>query len=119
MSWYDDDEQKMVGKVLKSWENRDDEFLDLEFTDGTEAYFYHSQDCCEYVRITKCPSLDDYIGHELTAFYHDSTDGADEDYYESATTTSLGFTFDNGFVFVEWVGTSNGYYSEDVSFSIH
>jgi hypothetical protein len=116
MSWYDDsDAQTMVGKVLESWKNSYDEFLDLEFTDGTEAYFYHSQDCCGYVRITKCPSLDEYISHELTAFYYDSTKGCDRE----DSTTKLGFTFDNGFVEVEWVGESNGYYDEGVSFSIH
>jgi hypothetical protein len=71
------------------------------------------------VRITECPSLDGYIGHKLTAFYHDSTSDCDREDDDSATTTKLGFTFDNGFVEVEWVGESSGYYDEGVSLTIH
>lgn len=120
MGWYDEtDAQKIVGKVLESWSEDTDELI-LEFTDGTTGKFYHSQDCCESVRIVKRDPLNPFVGQEITAFKHESTDGTDlVDYFDSATETVLKFTFETGSATVWWVGTSNGYYSEGVSFSLN
>jgi len=78
---------------------------------------YHDQDCCESVRlydITGNP--DDLIGAPLvmadeTSSFDDPPPNPDSwtwTYYKLATV--------KGFVTLRWLGESNGYYSEGVTF---
>lgn len=89
-------------------------------SDGTEYKFYHSQDCCEYVRVYDIiGDLDDLVGSPLVLAEEVSNkDDPVTDFKpdESYTWTFYRFATVKGTVTVRWLGESNGYYSEDVSF---
>lgn len=121
MSWYDNTEpQEIIGKILEAWnthyENYDE--LILKFADGTEAKFFHRQECCESVRLRgrSYKELDNFIGKEITGFYLEENDATPEDGYGSATITDITFEFGNESVLACWWGESNGYYGEGVDF---
>lgn len=83
---------------------------------GRTFRMFHSQDCCESVSITRVSSI--YTsGEGITVNEAEEKIEADIPASESATRTTFivnggGW---NGF-FIEWIGESNGYYSESVSF---
>lgn len=120
MSWYDETEPKeIIGKTLQAWRETDaGGTIYLEFTDGTEAKFFHRQDCCECVSLhgDSYKELDNFIGREITGFLQDENAGTPEYRYGSATLTEITFTFGNESVRACWWGESNGYYSESVDF---
>ena len=97
---------------------------ELVFTDtyGTRYIFYHEQDCCESVSIDDiCGDLNDLTGTPLVQAECVSNDGGDyrpDEYTDSWTWTFYKFATMKGYVTVKWLGVSNGYYSEGVSFRI-
>ena len=123
MSYYDYtnrvDIADMVGKVFTSVKNVDD--TELVFENDTERFvFFHSQDCCEHVRIEDIVGdLSDLEGIELlkaeeTHNLFDMLSSADKKLSESGTWTFYKFATRKGYVDVRWLGESNGYYSERV-----
>lgn len=116
------------------------EFVD---TDGITYHIYHSQDCCECVVIDDiCGDLQDLVGvpillaekvtnkdHPFTgphgdallkARFHQGSKLPEPSEYshESETWTFYRFRTIKGSVDIRWHGSSNGYYSEEVSFGI-
>ena len=84
--------------------------------DGKKFKFYHRQDCCELVSIEEViGDLKDLIGEPLLIAESASCD--DEENSESGTWTFYKFATRKGYVDVRWYGSSNGYYSEYVSFA--
>ena len=80
----------------------------------------HFQDCCESVALEDvCGDVADLIGmpilraEERTS--EDVIDGKPE-YHESFTWTFYEIATNKGSVTLRWLGESNGYYSEEVSF---
>ena len=123
MSYYDYqnrvDIEDMVGKVFTSVTNNDD--LELIFENDVERYvFFHSQDCCEHVRIEDIVGdLSDLEGEPLlkaeeTHNLFDILKSVDKEFSESGTWTFYKFATRKGYVDVRWLGESNGYYSEGV-----
>jgi hypothetical protein len=107
--------ENMVGKIFTSVTEDGDT---LTFANDTERFvFYHSQDCCEHVRIEDIVGdLSDLVGEPL--LIADEVDGespADFEAYESYTWTFYKFATRKGYVDVRWLGESNGYYSESVN----
>ena len=107
--------ENMVGKIFTSVTEDGDT---LTFANDTELFvFYHSQDCCERVRIEDIVGdLSDLVGEPL--LIADEVDGespADFEAYESYTWTFYKFATRKGYVDVRWLGESNGYYSESVN----
>ena len=123
MSYYDYQSRvgiaDMVGKVFTSVKNVDD--TELVFENDTERYvFFHSQDCCEHVRIEDIVGdLSDLEGQPLlkaeeTQNLFDVLKSAEKNFSESGTWTFYKFATRKGYVDVRWLGESNGYYSESV-----
>lgn len=148
MSYYDyADFSTLLGKVVTNIEvrNHPDEII-FTCEDGDQFIMYHSQDCCESVDIEDiCGELDDLLNtpilqaeeasseykedlvslmpdeHKKAEFYRSlATDPDDYDYnYESRTWTFYKLATIKGSVTIRWFGTSNGYYSERVSFAYY
>lgn len=87
-------------------------------TEGERYRMFHQQDCCESVSVEDIVGdLQDLVGSEiLLAEEVDGETPADFEAYESHTWTFYKFATRQGYVDIRWLGTSNGYYSESVSF---
>jgi hypothetical protein len=77
---------------------------------------YHAQDCCEYVAIEDVTGdAIDMVGHVLEMCeVVTSYDDPPADTQGSHTWTFYKFGTIDGYVTVRWLGSSNGYYSEEV-----
>jgi hypothetical protein len=116
----------MIGATMTSVEGKvgDDE---LTFTadDGRVWRLYHEQDCCENVSIEDITgNLADLIGSPLIVSREDTNQPDPSEPFkdrgytpESFTWTFYTFATKKGHVVVRWLGESNGYYSESVSFA--
>jgi len=107
---------QLEGKVITKIDKIDrDEELIFYTSDGKSYRMYHWQDCCENVYIEDIiGDLDDLIGTPVTMAEEISED--DEEAYESGTWTFYKLATTKGYVTIRWYGSSNGYYSESVSF---
>ena len=111
----------LKGHTLKSCRDFNDEELHFELDDGRKFRLYHSQDCCEGVGIESIVGdLEDLIGSPLT-LAEEATGETPADFVFNYEPDSYTWTFYKlatvkGYVDVRWLGTSNGYYSESVSF---
>jgi len=117
---------RMIGQVF------DEVFIsasedELYFVnDQMRVTFYHTQDCCEQVYIEDVVGdLRDLVGMPIllaeSVTHKDETpEGLQEPsaWDESYTWTFYKFATNRGSVTVRWYGSSNGYYSESVDWSI-
>ena len=110
----------LKGKVLKEIRNNGDELV-FKTVDGEIYRMYHEQDCCESVSLEDVVGdLDDLVGSEI--LIAEEVDGETpvnhkfEYEPDSYTWTFYKFATRKGYVDLRWLGQSNGYYSESVSF---
>jgi hypothetical protein len=102
-------------------QNGDDELL-FTMDNGDRYIMYHSQDCCEHVRIEDIDGdLYDLVGSpvlQAEVVSGETRDGWEEVEYQndSYTWTFYKFATIKGSVTLRWLGESNGYYSERVDF---
>ena len=107
----------LLGKTLTSVVNDDNEELIFILDNGDKYKLYHEQDCCESVLIEDIAGdLNDLVGSPLTMAEEVSENGPETDWGDTCTYTFYKFATIKGYVTVRWCGSSNGYYSESVSF---
>ena len=97
----------------------DDEIL-ITLSGGRRYKFWHRQDCCETVEIVGVDGdVKTLRGKIVRSFEHEVEPSGDPppEHPDSWTRTTLRFVTDENTVIVRWLGTSNGYYSENVDFS--
>lgn len=110
---------QLIGKTFDSVSYyQEEEKIIFRNEDGSGYRFYHVQDCCESVCVEDIAGdLSDLAGSPiLMAEEVSSCDFDPEAGYESATWTFYKFATIKGSVTIRWLGVSNGYYSESVSF---
>ena len=117
--------EQLIGKTL--------ERVDVLYTfdhivfvcnDGVKYKMFHSQDCCESVVIDDIVGdLKDLIGSPILIAeelknHDEHPEGVEkrEPQDDSFTWTFYKLATAKGYVDIRWYGTSNGYYSESVSF---
>lgn len=115
--------EDLIGKTITSISIVADKEILFTTSLGEQYVMYHEQDCCEHVRIEDiCGEIEDLIDSEILMAEVVSQDGSrdvdDDDYYDwgSSTWTFYKFATVKGYVTLRWLGESNGYYSEGVSF---
>lgn len=103
--------QKLIYIDIDPEENR----IMLTTESGRKILIHHNQDCCEIVRIEDTAgNWAELIGKVIVEATHESHEADSESGYESCTRTALTFKADDATVISRWIGTSNGYYSEEV-----
>lgn len=112
----------ILGQTIVRISGLDDgsEEVIFETDDGRQFGMHHDQDCCESVLINDVEGdIRDLIGLPLlVAEEVDSSSfpAPPGDYVESYTWTFYRLATQKGYVVVRWLGESNGYYSESVTF---
>ncbi len=126
----------LISKTITAIEvNEDRDEMRFACSDGATYLMKHDHDCCESVEIEDIiGSLEDLIGSPILQAEEVSEGGRGRDtrdeespYWpegvakpeyapESYTWTFYKFATIKGSVTIRWYGTSNGYYSESVSF---
>lgn len=112
---------EMIGKTMSSVECKigagDMTFRSLE---GSVFNFYHHQDCCERVEVADIiGDIADLIGSPIVEAEEVSSAGFDPpEHPDSYTWTFYRFSTAKGTVTVRWLGESNGYYSEAVTYTV-
>lgn len=111
--------------VYKSAGHESDEIV-FERVDGRKFKFHYNPDCCASCYVEDIVGdLNDLVGTPILlaeSVCHDIHEEGfklrDEQYADdSGTWTFYKFGTMKGYVDIRWLGTSNGYYSESVSFS--
>lgn len=107
----DSNVNQLIGLTLTEALQEGDDRMVFKTADRS-FLFYHSQSCCESVDIefvSHAPAM--LVGSPILAATEDIETGGD-----SWTRTTFEFTTEKGTLKVVWMGRSNGYYSESVSF---
>lgn len=116
------DFSKLLGKTLTKVEGCTNGSDVVTFTcdDGTEFQLWHQQDCCESVSLEDvCGEPSDLVGSTILQAEenYSGDEPADRIFSESHTWTFYRIATMKGQVVLRWLGESNGYYSESVTFS--
>ena len=119
----DVDFSSLAGKTLSRITNSGNEIF-FETSNGERFRQTHHQECCESVRVEDVVGdLDDLLNTPILRAEErvnppDAPPLPKDDVYrdDSATWTFYELATIKGSVTIRWYGTSNGYYSESVSF---
>lgn len=105
---------RMIGKTFTKVEANGNQ--ELVFSNDTESFtFFHQQFCCEDVYIESIVGDLSDLEDVPIRMAEESSNKGDKDDYTVEQWTFYKFATIKGYVDVRWYGTSNGYYSTDVS----
>ena len=108
----------VVSHGMSLYNGREDKIY-FTCADGTRYVMYHDQECGESVVIDDVSGdWDDLIGNPLLIAEASSKSSTDDEKEseESQTWTFYRLATIGGYVDIRWLGESNGYYSESVTF---
>jgi hypothetical protein len=109
--------EDLVGKTFIKIEQIGNEEIYFYTDDGCKYLMNHYQDCCECVYIEDIVgNLEDLVGTPI--IMAEEISEIDNEASESGTWTFYKFATTKGYVTIRWYGSSNGYYSESVSFAM-
>lgn len=107
--------ESLLGKTLTEVRQSGNDEIYFTTSEGETFKMYHSQDCCECVEIEDIEGdLQSLVGNPI--FVAEEVSEEDPNASESGTWTFYKLATINGHVDIRWYGSSNGYYSESVSF---
>lgn len=108
--------EEILGQIPISIEvNHKNNVINFIFKSGDAWEMRHDQDCCEDVSIEDIAGNIDLILNE-PLLEAELITGTDLDADESGTWSFYKFGTRKSSVVIRWYGSSNGYYSEEVSF---
>lgn len=108
------DISELVGKILTDIENNGKEIIFTTIS-GDKYKMYHEQNCCESVSVDDINGdLNDLLNSPITLADESSNSGEED--WNHFTWTFYRLATVKGYVNIKWYGTSNGYYSESISF---
>ena len=109
---------EMEGRIIVSVEGLEQNSEEVVFTyiDGGRTRLYHSPDCCETVDLADfdAPESKDLEGHYIISAEENTNESDPPECAESHTWTFYNIHTSGGSIWMRWLGTSNGYYSEEV-----
>jgi len=114
--------EELLMKVLESVKKVDNNELIFTCDTGEVYRMYHEQDCCEGVYIEDIVGdMYDIVGSVIVEAECVTNSDDVKRYEDDWKDDSFTWTFykigtAKGFVTIRWYGSSNGYYSEDVTF---
>lgn len=116
--------EDLAGKTLVqvdvNWDDYNDDYIKFVTTEGETFLMYHEQECCESVSIESIEGeLSNLLNHSILLAEEVTESGKidDEDEWDGTQTwTFYKLATTKGYVDIRWNGSSNGYYSESVSF---
>lgn len=110
--------EQLVGATIESITGLDvGSELVTFYTDCGKFLMYHGQSCCENVQIVDIDGdSQDIIGTPVFVAEECRSSYPGPNNEESGTWTFYRITTKKGLVVIRWLGTSNGHYSESVSF---
>ena len=122
MGYYDNDFCKLDGQILTDIKIINDDVIMFKTSTGTNYKMWHVADCCECVTIDEIiGDLSDLLNTPILlaeiATSSDTLPGFEHRDNEHFTWTFYKLSSIRGSVTIRWYGSSNGYYSEAVSFS--
>jgi hypothetical protein len=112
----------LVGKTLSKIHGGviGEDVITFTTSDGEMYSMFHYQDCCESVSIHDIVGdMQDLVGEPLLVAEEVSGEtpaGWEDECHDSHTWTFYKFATRKGYVDIRWLGESNGYYSESVTF---
>ena len=114
--------QNLIGQTISTIDGmaRGNDKIYITLTNGSKFLMYHAQDCCESVQLEDvCGDVEDLIGSPIVRAEESSS--GDGQPPKGADPGCFTWTFyiigtSRGTVTLRWLGTSNGYYSEEVNF---
>ena len=110
------DISQFVGLVFDKIEVVDEREIIFTTSNGDIYKMMHFQDCCEDVRVEDiCGDLETLIGYPILISEMVTNEGNDDEGFEHFTWTFYKLSTILGSVTIRWYGSSNGYYSEEVS----
>ena len=110
--------EELKGQRLAQVRQIGDDRLVFELEDGREYSLFHESDCCESVTIESVVGdLADLVGEVLIAEESSNNENKPNEYADSWTWTFYRIGTIKGSVVIRWLGESNGYYSESVTFA--
>tara|TARA_Y100001973_G_C5169748_1_gene318299 strand:+ start:138 stop:500 length:363 start_codon:yes stop_codon:yes gene_type:complete len=108
---------RLEGLVIFNIHQKGDEEIVFTTNCGKKFRMFHDQDCCEHVRIEEIVGgeLQDLVGEKIL-LAEEVSNQEDGDWETSKTWTFYKISTNSTSLTIRWLGESNGYYSERVSF---